>query len=115
MNTLSYYDLKGEPENTYHMILLGMFAYLTGGYWIFSNRESGKGRCDICLKAKSKEDFSAVIEIKPKSTQKVAEEAMEQIEDKEYLQELVSEGYTRILKISLALDGKNIEALVRRK
>src|SRR6056297_2264728 len=47
MHTLSYYDLKGEPENTYHMILLGMFAHLTGGYWILSNRESGKGRVEF--------------------------------------------------------------------
>ncbi|MFW6262680.1 MAG: AAA family ATPase [Thermotogota bacterium] len=114
MNTLSFYDLKGEPENTYHMILLGMFAHLTGGYWILSNRESGKGRFDVLLKAKNKEDYSAVIEIKPKGTQKAAEDGMKQIEEKEYVQELVSEGYTRILKISLAVDGKDIVARVAR-
>src|SRR6056297_2386792 len=101
MGTLSYYwsfketpgsfgyktpDIKSEPENTYHMILLGMFAHLTGGYWILSNRESGKGRVefsslknsqltsqsevshDVCLKAKNKEDYSAVIEIKVNNT-----------------------------------------------
>src|SRR6056297_4112471 len=79
-------DIKSEPENTYHMILLGMFAHLTGGYWILSNRESGKGRVefsslknsqltsqsevshDVCLKAKNKEDYSAVIEIKVNNT-----------------------------------------------
>src|SRR6056297_687122 len=114
MGTLSYYDIKSEPENTYHMILLGMFAHLSGGYWILSNRESGKGRFDLCLKAKNKEDYSAVIEIKAKGTQKAAEEGMNQIEDKEYVQDLVSEGYTRILKISLAVDGKDIEARVEK-
>ena len=114
MNTLSYYDLKGEPENTYHMIILGMFAHLTGGYWVLSNRESGKGRYDICLKAKNKDDYSAVIEIKSKGTEKTAENAMNQIEDKVYVQELSSEGYNRILKISLAVDGKEIEAMVVR-
>src|SRR6056297_3754786 len=113
MGTLSYYDIKSEPENTYHMILLGMFAHLSGGYWILSNRESGKGRFDVCLKAKDKNDYSAVIEIKPKGTQKAAEEGMEQIEEKVYVQDLVSEGYTKILKISLAVDGKEIEARVK--
>ncbi|MEA1883013.1 MAG: PD-(D/E)XK nuclease domain-containing protein [Thermotogota bacterium] len=112
--TLSYYDIKSEPENTYHMILLGMFAHLTGGYWILSNRESGKGRFDILLKAKNKEDYSAVIEIKAKGTQRAAEDGMEQIEDKAYVQELISEWYTRILKISLAVDGKDIEAMVEK-
>ena len=43
---------------------------------------------------------------------KLADDGMRQIEDKEYVQELVSEGYTRILKVSLAVDGKDIEALV---
>jgi hypothetical protein len=39
---------------------------------------------------------------------------MRQIKDKAYVQELVSEGYTRILKISLAVDGKDIEAVVEK-
>ena len=108
--SLSYYDIKGEPENTYHMILLGMFAHLSGGYWIKSNRESGAGRYDICLKAKDKENYSAVIEIKPSADR--AREGMEQIEEKAYLQELETEGYEKILKISLGVDGKRVEALV---
>src|SRR6056297_512352 len=111
--TLSYYDIKSEPENTYHMILLGMFAHLTGGYWILSNRESGKKRFDIFLKAKNKEDYSAVIEIKPKGTREAAEEGMDQIEDKMYVRDLESEGYTKILKISLAVDGKEIDSVVK--
>ena len=68
----------------------------------------------FCLKAKNKADYSAVIEIKAKGTQKVVEDAMKQIENKAYVQELVSEGYTRILKVSLAVDGKDIEAMVEK-
>ncbi|HPJ87847.1 MAG TPA: hypothetical protein PLO84_01875 [Thermotogota bacterium] len=41
---LSYFDIVGEPENTYHLLLLVMFAYLQVDYWIKSNRESGLGR-----------------------------------------------------------------------
>jgi len=55
-----------------------------------------------------------VIEIKAKGTQKAVEDAMKQIENKAYVQELVSEGYTRILKVSLAVDGKDIEAMVEK-
>jgi len=108
--SLSYYDIKGVPENTYHMILLGMFAHLSGGYWIKSNRESGEGRYDICLKAKDKENYSAVIEIKPSAEK--TREGMEQIEERAYLQELETEGYEKILKISLGVDGKRVEAMV---
>jgi len=110
LETLSYYDLKGEPENTYHMILLGMFAYLSDAYWIKSNRESGHGRYDVLLKAKDKEDFSAVIEIK--AITKNVKEAMKQINDKMYVQELKTEGYTKIMKIALGIDGKKIETIV---
>jgi hypothetical protein len=109
LDTLSYYDIQGEPENTYHLILLGMLSHLTGGYWIKSNRESGTGRYDICLKAKDKHNYSAVIEIK--ADPKKVLEGMEQIEQKEYTHELVSEGYKRIMKIALGVDGKVVEGV----
>ncbi|HOO33685.1 MAG TPA: AAA family ATPase [Thermotogota bacterium] len=112
LETLSYFDIKEEPENTYHMLLLGMFAHLTDEYWIKSNRESGHGRFDIMLKAKDKTNFSAIIEIKA-SVEKTAD-GMVQIEEKAYTTELESEGYTNILKVSLGVDGKNVEALVER-
>lgn len=113
LDTLSYHDLKGEPENTYHMILLGMFAHLSGGYWIKSNRESGFGRYDILLKAKDKKNFSAVIEIK--SSIEKAADGMEQIEEKAYSTELEAEGYTNILKVALGIDGKKVETLVEKR
>jgi hypothetical protein len=80
-------------------------------YWIKSNRESGKGRYDILLKAKDKNNYSAVIEIKADASDKSVEEALGQIEKKEYVQELKSEGYTRILKVALGVDGKSVNAV----
>lgn len=53
----SYYDLK--DENSYHMMMLGMYAWLSNEYEIISNKEIGKGRCDIILKAKG--DFTSYI------------------------------------------------------
>jgi folate-dependent phosphoribosylglycinamide formyltransferase PurN len=90
-----------------------MFSKLQDKYEIKSNRESGAGRPDILLRAKDKNDYSAVIEIKADASKKAVEEAMCQIEEKEYVQELISEGYTRILKVALGVDGKNVQALVR--
>lgn len=53
----SYYDLK--DENSYHMMMLGMCAWLSNEYEIISNKEIGNGRCDIILKAKG--DFTSYI------------------------------------------------------
>ena len=58
----SYYDLK--EENSYHMMMLGMCTFLTGDYDVESNRESGKGRSDIILKAKTGEKPNIVMEFK---------------------------------------------------
>jgi len=110
--TLSYFDLKQEVENSYHMLLLGIFAQLQDSYIIRSNRESGLGRPDILLKAKDKKHYSAVIELKAESSQKALDEAMRQIEEKDYVRELESEGYTRILKVALGVDGKSVEGKV---
>ncbi len=110
-STLSYYDIGKVPENAYHMLLLGMFSHLQGGYHIKSNRESGLGRYDILLKAKDKDNYSVIIEIK-KGIDKL-EEAIAQIEQKDYAAELRSEGYARITKVAIGADGKNIEVLTK--
>ena len=83
----SYYDLK--EENSYHMMMLGMCTFLTGEYDVESNRESGKGRSDIILKAKTGEKPNIVMEFKyirdeKKDLRELAEEALEQIERKDY-------------------------------
>ena len=57
IKSLPSYDLK--DENSYHMMMLGMCAWLSNEYEIISNKEIGKGRCDIILKAKG--DFTSYI------------------------------------------------------
>ena len=52
-------------------------------------------------------------ENRPKGLERAADDEMRQIDDKAYVQALISEGYTRILKVSLAVNGKDIEARVR--
>jgi len=108
--TLSYYDIDIVAENTYHILLLGIFSQLQERYFIKSNRESGLGRYDILLKAKDKNNYSVVIEIK-KGIEKL-EEAIKQIEEKDYSRELISEGYDKILKVAIGADGKKVETLL---
>lgn len=83
----SYYDLK--DENSYHMMLLGMCAWLSYEYEIISNQECGKGRCDIILKAKNENQISYLFEFKYTKNSDMdlntfAKTAINQIKEKQY-------------------------------
>lgn len=91
LNLPSYHDLK--DENSYHVLFLGMCAWLSSEYEIISNREEGKGRCDIILKAKEKNRISYVFEFKyiksnnevsKERLSEIAKQAVDQIKNKEY-------------------------------
>ena len=83
----SYYDLISE--NSYHMMMLGMSAWLSNDYEIISNKEAGVGRCDIILKAKKDNLASYIIEFKYSDNEKedldkLANQAVKQIKEKRY-------------------------------
>lgn len=104
----SYYDLK--EENSYHMMMLGMCTFLTSDYDVESNRESGMGRSDIILKAKTEDKPNIVMEFKyirdeKKDLRELAEEALEQIERKDYAAGLQGE----VVCIGLGHRGKDAE------
>ena len=104
----SYHDLK--DENSYHVLFLGMCAWLSNEYDIISNREEGKGRCDIILKAKKESLPSYVLEfkyLKEADTERLeesAKEAVMQIKEKHYDAELPG----RAILIGLAHAGKEV-------
>ena len=104
----SYHDLK--DENSYHVLFLGMCAWLSNEYDIISNREEGKGRCDIILKAKKESLPSYVLEfkyLKEADTERLEESAKEavlQIKEKRYDAELPG----RAILIGLAHAGKEV-------
>ncbi len=104
----SYHDLK--DENSYHVLFLGMCAWLSNEYDIISNREEGKGRCDIILKAKKEGLASYVLEfkyLKEADTERLEESAKEavlQIKEKHYDAELQG----RTILIGLAHAGKEV-------
>ena len=58
----SYHDLNNE--NSYHMMMLGMCLCLSDNYKIISNREEGKGRCDMIIQARDEKKTSFIIEFK---------------------------------------------------
>ena len=104
----SYHDLK--DENSYHVLFLGMCAWLSNEYDIISNREEGKGRCDIILKAKKEGLASYVLEFKylkeadAERLEESAKEAVLQIKEKRYDAELQG----RAILIGLAHAGKEV-------
>ncbi|MFQ6792935.1 MAG: AAA family ATPase [Thomasclavelia sp.] len=83
----SYHDLISE--NSYHMMMLGMSAWLSNDYEIIGNKEAGVGRCDIILKAKKDDLASYIIEFKYSDNEKedldkLASQAVKQIIEKRY-------------------------------
>lgn len=103
----SYHDLK--DENSYHMMLLGMCAWLSNEYEVISNREVGKGRCDIILKSK-KSQISYILEFKYTNDSSVdlkqlAKSAIDQIDSRRYDSELSG----TLIHIGLAHYQKNVE------
>ncbi len=104
----SYYDLK--DENSYHMMALGMCAWLCHDYEIISNREAGKGRCDIVLKARKENQISYILEFKyakesNTDLNELAKRAVEQIKDRKYDIELRG----NVIYIGLAHYQKEVE------
>lgn len=103
----SYHDLK--DENSYHMMLLGMCAWLSNEYEVISNREVGKRRCDIILKSK-KSQISYILEFKYTNDSSVdlkqlAKSAIDQIDSRRYDSELSG----TVIRIGLAHYQKNVE------
>jgi len=107
----SYHDL--EKENSYHMMMLGMCLCLDKDYEIISNREVGKGRDDLILKAKDEKKTSFVLEFKylkeakkdiEEKLEKLANEAIQQIKDNKYDYGLKG----KVIYIGLAHHGKDV-------
>ena len=107
----SYHDL--EKENSYHMMMLGMCLCLNKDYEIISNREVGKGRNDLILKAKDEKRTSFVLEFKYlKEDKKALEEALDELSNKA-IQQIKENKYDyglkgKVIYIGLAHHGKNV-------
>lgn len=108
----SYHDLKNE--NSYHMMMLGMCLCLSNDYEVLSNREAGRGRFDLVLKAKESKSTSFVLEFKylkdvskdlESELDNLLNEAIEQIQSKNYSFDLKG----NVVFIGLAHHGKDVQ------
>ena len=107
----SFYDLKGEK--VYHSLFLGMLIWLRDKYEVKSNGERGHGRYDAMLIPLDKIKPAYIFEFKVSKTIKgltaKAEEALEQIKEKQYEAGLKEKGISKIYKIGIAFKGKNVK------
>lgn len=104
--TISYMD---QNEYYYHGMVAGL---LTGikGFGLRSNREGGKGRSDLFVKPVRRSREAFVIEFKVAKDiddmGAMADEALRQIEEKQYDAELRNDGYKYVSCYGIAFCGK---------
>lgn len=105
--TISSFD---ESENYYHGLVAGLLSGMKG-YRTKSNRETGKGRCDLFVKPVSRRKEAFIVEFKTtkriKELEKKAEEALQQIDDKKYIMELEEDGYDITSSYGISFCGKD--------
>lgn len=105
----------GAAEGFYHGMVLGLVASLSSRYYIRSNRESGDGRYDLQMEPKEKHlpgivmEFKAVPASEKGALSEIAEDAIAQIDRRNYTRELEERGIKRIVKYGIAFSGKAVE------
>ena len=105
-NTISIRDTavaKERKENFYHGILLGLLGYRSN-WLIWSNAESGIGYSDILIEVPTNRT-GIVIEVKyadDGDLDAACEEALEQIEKKDYVAKLKQDGMKNFIRYGIA-------------
>ena len=105
--TMSYFDTL---ESFYHGFMAGLLS-LTNDYEVDSNKESGDGRPDIVLRDESGSiDRAIILEFKVANSKKQLEskckEALEQIENKQYAEPFIDDGYDIVQKYAITFCQK---------
>ena len=103
---------RNLKENFFHGILLGILG-MKEQWAVFSNRETGDGYSDIMIE--TEDDTGIIIEVKYAHDGDLdagCEEALRQIEDTKYEEELRDEGMERILKYGIACYKKRCKVCV---
>ncbi len=114
--SLSYHDTREpETESIYHAFILGMLVRYSEHYWIRSNRESGYGRYDIMMIPKQETLPGFVIEFKriasweESAIERGLDDALKQIESKQYANEFREHNPTKIWAIGIVTHGKRLK------
>lgn len=118
ITTISSFDYASETF--YHGLMLGICAIMNNLYRVDSNRESGHGRYDIQLRPLNRKMPGIVIELKvlkenvaeeriDVELERAANDALDQIERKQYVTAMRQEGIPRFLKIGVAFYKKHVK------
>lgn len=119
-SSMSFFDPSGEkPENFYHGFVLGLLALLIDTYEIKynikSNREAGKGRADLMIVPMDKSKNGVVLEFKKADKEeelvKEAKDALKQIHEKKYEEEMKLLGVNEVIKVGISFCGKVCEVV----
>ncbi|MDP8213123.1 MAG: AAA family ATPase [Candidatus Zapsychrus exili] len=113
LKSFSYFDVSGkEPEKVYHAFVLGLIVGLDKNYHVKSNRESGYGRYDLMLIPQDTSKWGVIIEFKKVDENgnlvRATKDALKQIKDKKYAQELKDLGIKKIRSLVIAFKGKKV-------
>jgi len=114
MQSGSYFDFNANtPEQIFHAFILGMVVGLRKTYIIQSNAETGFGRCDVMLIPKDSSKQAILLEFKTAKAPELlldrANEGLEQIKDKSYIEILHQHHIKSATAIGLAFCGKEVE------
>ena len=111
---VSYHDARSlDPERFYHGLMLGLLASLEPDYEVRSNRESGDGRPDLCVKPRKAGKPGVVLELKVadpghKTLSAALREGLAQIRRSDYPAELRAAGAAPVFALAVAFDGKRV-------
>ena len=115
-NTISIRDTataKAKKENFYHGILLGLLGY-KASWLIKSNAESGTGYSDILVEVPDNRT-GIVIELKyaeDSDMDAACSRALEQIEEKEYVDKLRQDGMRNFIRYGIACFKKDCKVVI---
>ncbi len=109
----SYFDFGHKtPEEVYHVFVLGLMVGLRAHYLVQSNREAGDGRLDILLLPREAHYPAYIMELKSvektDDVTQAAQEALKQIDTKQYHHALTAHHVHQATKIGIAFSGKTI-------
>ena len=117
-NASMYEFTNKEPEKSYHLFVLGLLVSFSNKYEVKSNREGGYGRYDILMAPLDKTLPGIIIEFKKAVTDEslgaAADNALQQIQDKKYAQELRAKGIKDVIAFGVACKQKKVLVKMRR-
>ncbi|RMI14754.1 MAG: AAA family ATPase [Calditrichaeota bacterium] len=110
----SHHHFGNESEKVYQAFIIGLLTWLGGTHEIKSNRESGYGRYDVMVIPKDPSQPGYVIEFKKideeqfESPGAAIDKAFQQLEEKDYVQELRERGVQEIKQLAIVFRGKRV-------